>query len=564
MELIYSLVGLGIGLLPLVAIGFLISFIVRRSGGDAGRVLRRIFRYGMLLVLLSLVGTGLSGLVAVADPDVVSGPGYTAFMLACVIIAGPGLALAGWWVARALRRSGGDDAGWEFYLVAAELLSLGVATTGMYLWLVGLVDGTFRIAPVGVTVVWGAIWFVHNVLAERRNREGYLRFGILLGCLGGLVAGSVSAGFFLDALLARIYNLLVSATVVTGGPDPLLSGVIGLAIWGGVWLRYWVFLGLRTGRTAWWRAYVLLIGVVGGLITTLNGVWGVAYRILDWFFGEPSESAVRHFEEVLPTLALVVVGGLVWRYHRRVLQGAGPVSRSEVDRVHEYTVAGVGLVATVSGLTAVIAASVGAMVPGDLMDGLDRSDLVAAVTVLLVGAPVWWRYWVAAQGVRQTDPDSELHSPTRRIYLICVFGVGAVLALGSLFSLAYRILESLLGNEFGSLTVFAIRWPLALVITVGIAAVYHRAVRRVDLVDSPPEAPTMRVRSVVLVGSRGGEVASSVEEQTGVKVQVWERTDVDVSFDVETVVEAIRSAEQERLLIVAMPDGHEVISYTRR
>ena len=562
--MIFALLGLIIGISPFIAIALLISYMVRRSGGDAGRALRRLFRYGMLLVLMILVGTGLSGLAAVADPDVVGGPGFTAFMLACVIIAGPGLVLVARWVARSLRSSGGDDPGWEIYLVVAELLSLGVATTGAYLWAVGLIDGRFRITPAALMVVWGAVWFIHYVLAGRRDRARYVRYGILLGSLGGLVTGAGFGILFLEALLGRIYSLLMSTTVVSGGPDPIFGGLIGLTIWGAVWLFYWVFLGLRTERTVWWRACVLLVGVVGGLTVTLNGVWGLAYRILDWFFGDSSDPARLHFEELPIALALVVVGGLVWRYHRNVLQGAGPVSRSEVDRVHEYTVSGVGLVATVGGLVAVIAASVGAMVPGDLVDGSDRSYLVAAVTVLLVGAPLWWRYWIAAQGVRQADPDPELHSPTRRIYLICVFGAGAVVALVSLFTLAYRILESLLEGDFGTGTIFDVRWSLALVLTVGVVAAYHRAVRRVDLSDQPPEElPAGVVQTVVLVGSGGGEVASSVEAQTGAKVQVWERTDADVSLSVETVVDAIESAEHEHLLIVALPDGHEVIPYTR-
>ena len=180
-----------------------------------------------------------------------------------------------------------------------------------------------------------------------------------------------------------------------------------------------------------------------------------------------------------------------------------------------------------------IAACIQALLPADLLYRSDRSGLVAAVTVLLVGAPLWWRYWAAVQDWRVADPEAELRSPTRRIYLICVFGVGGILALGSLFVLAYRILESFLAGEAGTATVFAIRWPLALAVTVGVAAAYHRAVRRADLVDTPEEPPRIAVRSVVLVGSGGREVAEAVEKQTGAKVRVWDRTDTGVGFSAE-------------------------------
>ena len=539
-----------------------VTFLSRRSGGDTGGALRRCFRYGMLLVLMVLVGTGLTGLLALADPEVIGGSGYTAFMLACVIVCGPGLVLVSRWVRRALDRSGGVDPGWEIYLVVAELISLGAAGTGAYLWGVGLTEGRFRITPAAVMVVWGIVWFSHHVLAGWRDRAGYLRYGVLLGSLIGLATGATFGVLFLEGVLGRLYDLLVGATVVEGRAELILTALVGLVVWGVVWLRYWWFLAIRTERTPLWRAYVLLPGVVGGLLTALTGVWSLLYRILDWFVGDSTDPARLHFEELPLALALIAVGGLLWRYHHAALRAAGPARRSEVDRVHEYTVTGVGLIATVGGLGAVIAASIGALVPADLVRSSDRSGLVAAVAMLLVGFPVWWRYWTATQRWRRADPDSELGSPTRRIYLICVFGAGGVLALGSLFFLAYRILEAVLEGDVGSTTIYAIRWPLALVLTVGIAAAYHWAIRRADLADMPPEPPGRTVLSVVLVGSEGGEVARAVEEQTGVKARVWDRPDADAALSAEAVIEAIELAEHERLLIVARTDGPEVIPYT--
>ena len=547
----------------LVVVAAVLSFLGRRSSWDTGRALRSLFRYGMLLVLLLLVGTGVTGLLALADPDVVGGPGYTAFMLACVIIAGPGLVLVARWVMKALGRSEEGDTGWEIYLVVAELLSLGAAAVGAYIWAEGLIEGSFRITPAAVMVVWAVVWFAHHSLAGRRGRRGRLGYGVLLGCAAGLVTGSVFGIQFLEEALGRLYELAFGTTVIVRKAESVLNALIGLVIWGMVWLRYWWFLGLRQERSPLWRAYVLLLGVVGGLITGLVGVWLLAYRILDWLVGGFSEPAGRHFMEVPLAVGLMAIGGLVWRYHRTVLQARGPASRSEVDRIHEYTVAGVGLAATVGGLAAVIAVSVGLLVPGDVLHTHGRSDLVAAVTVLLVGAPLWWRFWTATQRWRRSDPESELRSPTRRVFLICVFGAGGVLALVSLFVLAYRILESILEGDLGPGTVFAIRWPLALAVTVGVAAAYHRVIRRDDLADLPQESPGRTVRSVVLVGSGGHAVAAAVEERTGVKPKVWERADTEVALSTESVVEAIESAEHEHLLIVAGPDGQEVIPYTQ-
>ena len=483
-------------------------------------------------------------------------------MLACVMVGGPGLSLAFRWVRRALDRSAGIDPAWEIYLVVAELVSLVTAATGAYLWGESLFEGEFRITPAAVMVVWGVIWFFHHALAGRRGRAGRLRYGVLIGAAAGLVAGSVFGIQFLEGVLGRLYDLVTGASVIAGRDETVPSALVGVVIWGAVWLRYWWWIGIGEEGSVLWRAYVLILGVVGGLLAALTGVWQFAYRILDWFLGDSGETAVLHFRELPLAIGLGAVGWVVWRYHRVVLRSAAPEARSEVDRVHRYTVTGVGLIATVGGLGAVIAAGIQALLPADLLHRSDRSGLVAAVTVLLVGAPLWWRYWTAVQDWRREDPDAELRSPTRRIYLICVFGLGGVLALGSLFALAYRFLESLLEGASGTATVFAIRWPLALALTVGVTAAYHRAVRRADVADTPEERPRSPVRSVILVGSGDREVAEAVEKQTGAKVRVWERKDTEAGVSAEAVAEAIASSEHEHLLIVARPDGLEVIPYS--
>ena len=549
-------------LIVFAVVGGLITFLSRRSGRDTGQALRRLFRYGMLLVLTILVGTGVTGLIALGDPDVTAGPGYTAFMLACVVVGGPGLGLVFRWVRRALDRSAGVDPAWEIYLVVAELASLATAATGAYLWGESLLEGRFRVTPAAVMVVWGIIWFFHHALAGRRGRAGRLRYGVLLGAAAGLVAGSVFGIQFVEGVLDRLYELVTGASVIAGRDEPVPRALVGLVIWGAVWLRYWWWIGIGEEGRVLWRAYVLILGVVGGLLAALTGVWQLTYRILDWFLGDSGQTAALHFDELPLAIGLSTVGWVVWRYHRVVLRSAAPGARSEVDRVHRYTVTGVGLIATVGGLGAVIAASIQAFLPEDLLYRSDRSGLVAAVTVLLVGVPLWWRYWNAVQDWRREDPDAELRSPTRRVYLICVFGLGGVLALGSLFALAYRFLESLLEGALGTATVFAIRWPLALTLTVGVTAAYHRSVRIADVREVPEESPRLPVRSVVLVGSGGRKVAATVEERTGARVRVWDRLDTEAGFSAEGVLEVIESAEHESLLIVARPDGLEAIPYT--
>ena len=554
-------------LIPILLLGGaffgLIVLLARRSGRDIGGTLRRFFQQGILLALVILVATGVTGLLSVADPDVVAGPGYLAFMLSCVIVGAPALLLA----ARRERRRAGIDGGSGFagggYLVLAELISLVTGATGLSIWAGSLLEGRFDIAPASVMLVWGAVWAAHH----RMGRAGRLQHGVLAGSLIGLVTAAVFGVLFLAWIFERAYDVMAGAVMLVRDDrafqQPLIELVVGVAIW----MRYWWMLGQRGERTTLWRAYVLLAGVVGGLFTALVGVWNFAYLTLDWWFGGPIGPAGPHFRELPVALALIIVGGLVWRYHHTVMRSEGPEERTEVDRAHDYTVAGVGLIATVGGAAAVIAALIQALAPATVLYPSDRSELVAAVTVLLVGAPLWWRHWTGIQRIRGARPSAEVASPTRRIYLIALFGLGGVVALVSLLVLVYRALEQILGPGIGAGTVLAIRWPLAMVTTVGLTAAYHRIVRRTDLAEMPEpetgrEPSPETVRSVTLVARDSRHVAEALGDQTSVQVRYLERSDGQGHpLALEEVMEILDNRPEPHLLIVSGQDGVETVPY---
>ena len=541
----------------------LIVLLARRSGRDIGGTLRRFFQQGILLTLVILVATGVTGLLAVADTDVVAGPGYLAFMLSCVIVGVPALLLA----ARRERRRAGIDGGSGFsgggYRVLAELIGLVTAATGLSIWAESLLEGRFDIAPASVALVWGAVWVAHH----RMGGAGYLQHGVLAGSLIGLVTAAVFGVLVLAWVFEGAYDAITGAVMLVRDDRAFQQPAIELAVGVAIWLRYWRMRGRRGERTTLWRTYVLLAGVVGGLFAALVGVWNLAYLILDWWFGSPIGPAGPHFRELPVSLALIIVGGVVWRYHHTVMRSEGAETRTEVDRAHSYTVAGVGLIATVGGAAAVIAAIVQALVPATVLYPSDRSELVAAVTVLMVGAPLWWRHWTRIQRIRDAQPSVEVASPTRRIYLTALFGLGGVVALVSLLVLVYRALEQILGPGIGAGTVLAIRWPLALASTVGVTAAYHRIVRRTDLLqvpdsEAPLEGPSEELRSVILVARDSRHVAEALAEETTLRVRYLERSDGQGRrLALEEVMELLNNRPDPRLLIVSGQDGVETVPY---
>lgn len=552
-----------------LAVILAIWYSARRRGPavEGGTVVRWIFQYGLLLSLVIIVGIGVSGLLALVipgDPVIArAGPPVVARRLSFVIVGGPALFAVARWVRRTLDAPGERTSpAWTFYLNTAALVGLFLVADSageLALGLLGVED--FDPRSPGRLVVWGAVWFIHYRIAERYGHAGHLRLGVLLGALTGLLVLTVGIGSGLAGLLGRIYEAASRPALITGLGDELLRALVGVVIGGAIWTRYWLSVGLRLGRDVLWHGYVVLVGVLGGLVTALTAVGLVIASVLDWFLGNATESARFHFAEVPDSLGLLIVSGAVWAYHRALVRSGPPTPRSEVDRVHDYAAAGAGLLATVSGVVAVIAAVIQALVPAGITRPGDRSTLVDALALLLVGVPVWWRYWSLVQGHRAGEPEPELRSPTRRIYLFVLFGLGGVAVLVSLLSLTFIFLTRLLDNDLGVSTLYAVRIQLGLIAAVGAVAGYHWAIRRHDRAESPAE-PDLVVRSVLLVGSGGREVAKVVEKRTGVKIRVWDRPDMEIGLSPEAVIAAIESAEYERLLIVARPEGPEVIPYT--
>src|SRR5699024_4588438 len=105
-------------------------------------------------------------------------------------------------------------------------------------------------------------------------------------------------------------------------------------------------------RTLGWRAYVLLLGVGGGLIMSLSGAGGLLWRVLVELLSEPSTS--DHWMNWPFEFAAMVAGLTLWSHHRMVL--AEPARAAGAYQAYLYLIAGIGLGAAAVGVHSVVVA----------------------------------------------------------------------------------------------------------------------------------------------------------------------------------------------------------------
>lgn len=146
--------------------------------------------------------------------------------------------------------------------------------------------------------------------------------------------------------------------------------------------------------------------------------------------------------------------------------------------------------------------------------------LLAGISSLLVGAPMWWLAWKPAQRTASSES-----SPARRVYLIAVFGLSAVSALITLLVLGYRLFEFALAQDAGVALVDRVRTPLGLFVATALAAAYHFSVWRHDrAVWAALPGQQRSISQVILVASGDGlALKRLIEGRTGATVKLWLR-----------------------------------------
>lgn len=562
------LIGLGVLGLPVL----ILTLIVRAgkrgaSGGTApGAPVRRFFQYGLLLVLLLLAAYGLTGLIrsAIESSDILGGRSQVAGPLSALVVAGPLFVVFAAWTRRRLESDPDErrSIGWLLYLTTAAVVALAIAMfsfVGAVSSLLGDIDRPGSLLVDGI--VWGAIWWVHWVAGRRYVPADDGRSHRFIGSLFGLwgTLGSL-AGAGVAIADAAYYRLFGSGTLTSVWPNlrtfvgPL---VVSAAVWWWYWFRHTRSERATTGR----QAYVLLGGVLVGLLAVLVAVGVVVFSVLRWFLIDTGDTALDSFAPVPAALVIAAIGWLSWGYHRRVADRTDEARVAEVRRTYAYLLAGVGLAAMVVALTFLVAALIEVAVGGAVLTIFDGSQLALwGLTLGIVGIPLWWRSWASVQG-EGADGVDERTSPARRFYLTASFGVGGLFALIALITVATRLFEDLFDGGIGSETIYEARWSLAMVVALGAMAAYHWRVYRSDREAEPARVGAFERLVLAAPGDAAG-LGRALAERTGARVDVWRTGDGEVGID--AVVAALESLESSEGIVVVGPDGTVRATAARR
>ena len=558
------------GLLIVIAILALVIGGVRRlstrSSNDASRTqtLRRFFEYGLLFAMLCVSAAGLSGLVTrlfSLGQDVVSDPVALARDVSFAVVGVPVLAALTQWTRRQFDRELTEAHSFAFglFLTVASTTTLAMSMIALYdvlTWSTGIASD-WR-APTARLIVWGVAWIeismTRSIYAHPDQEQAVNLSGSLVG-LGTSVAGFVAViGGLIQLALGLGEDIIISP-----GIEPVLRGVITVAIGLPVWYFHWVRGARDSQRNTMWLSYVLLAGVGGSLVTAIVSASTALYQTFVWFLGTPtSTDAHVHFSSTPINGAYLVVGMVTWGYHQSVLREGRTETRTEVTRVFEYLMSGITLVASATGIGILVVSLIESVTGTNLISNGDATNtLLLSLTLLLVSTPAWWMFWRRIQNMVGANPDAEVSAPTRRSYLYLLFGVGGVAAIVSLISGIFLLFSDVFQSQLGSETLRGMRFAIGVLLTTGTVAAYHFTVYRGErqFVRTP-----RTTHNIILVGPKDPELVHEIVEKTGDRVQVLVAAQTDhQAWSHAEVLAMLDVPRNEDLVIVFNGHGLEAI-----
>ncbi len=559
-----------VGLLNLLVLIGIVVLIVRavgkgraQTGESVGVLIRRLFQYLAMLAALALVGFGLAG---VLEALFVSAEGVTdetdliARSVAFLVVGVPvyvGLAL----YTRSRLRDDPEESrsfGWAAYLTGALVGSL-VASIISAASLLGEAlagDGLATASLIGL-VIWGLGWISHRWAADRFGDPDKMWVEHLIGSFTGLSVALASGAVSLGIASSWAYDSVFDVPSIGGRWDDLAPAIAIVTVAAVVWGWYWLRVTRREARRPLWTAYVLLAGVLAGVLMSVAGAATALFFGLDWFLGDTSESASSYFEGIPAALAVLVVGGASWVYHRSVLGTRRTGVRSEIDRVYDYLLAAVGLAVGVGGVATLIAYGVRALA-GVEITGSDGSAIAVALTLLIVGAPLWALHWRRVQREWRGDPAVVGLSMSRRIYLPVVVGVACGTALVGLIMTIYLAVQDLVEGTFGRGTLDTVAVPVALVLATAGVGWYHVRSLLGDRATLTP-APVHAVREVILVSEDGEALASAMSAAHYRIRRLHASAPPSFEDSVEAVLRVLDAETHERVVVVTTGDRFEVL-----
>ena len=433
------------------------------------KTIRRLYFYLVAFISMEVVLWGLIGLArSIFSDSVGSDSNDLAQALALILVGVPVFGIH-WWAAQRSARADAEEhaSGVRAFFLYAVLFALFVPIAQSAWALLNrillqladiqlsraLLGGSQNFADNLISVIMNGIigayflqvlrddWTKVGEKSSLRLTRRIYRYLWVLYALGMSVAG-----------VQQVLRYLLSGTA-TGQQEWFMNGLALLLVGAPIW--YWAWKTVQdaldeTGeRSSLLRLGVLYFLSLAGVITVLSAAGIVVKELLDLLFDNTWKTFIR---DIRSPLSIGIPLGVVWAYYGNWLKrdlDAVPDAprRASMNRLYAYTLAFIGLGATFSGVAMLVSFFINLLRDTKLTSSGDL--LTSALATLIVGLPLWLRWWRPMQAealAEDAEGEHARRSLTRKIYLYIAIFSGVIGGMAAAVSLVSLLLEALLDS----------------------------------------------------------------------------------------------------------------------
>ena len=551
---------------------------------------KRLYFYGVSFVTLTVAASGIALLIKflielVAQQAVAGSSQDQASLGIAMVVVGAPLWTLHWYYTQRQATKQPEETGStlrKLYLYGVLFTASLVVFIAVHSLLFQVMGGDDLSAySVGQALVWSAVWAFHWLVELRDTVSlGSLtlkRWYVYGTSVYTLIVLFVAATGVLTVLFQWAYDTLLDTRFVSDGGvwnTTMQEGIASLVVGGAWWGFHWFYLARDDVESTLRQVYLNLFAFLGGAITALAAIGTLLYAVIRWLLGGTElPAASDHFRVIIDVVPFLFAGTALLIYHWQVLQDESRLLTGRLagaKRSFGYIMSAIGLGTAAVGVPLIVGAVIGLLLPetGDSIAGSEpvRDHLALALTVLIIGAPLWYWYWARMQRTVQEGGAEERGALARRIYIYGVLGVLALAGIGSLIGFLSGLFNDLLSGE---LTVDFLRngrWMLGIILGSGALLPYHWQVLREDQREGGEPVTALKSVTLLANGESASELANRLKEALGVRVRLMHTVDesgVSALSDeqMEALLESISSVDAERLLLVATEGQVRVYGY---
>ena len=517
--------------------------------------IRRLYFYLVAFISIEVVLWGLVSLLRSMVDDVISGSADTLAQALALILVGVPIFLIHWlWAQRVSARDEEEKtasirAVFLYAILLATLIpvaqnilsfidrsliqatGLGVARSFTAFREQTIADNLIAILMNGIVAAyfWNVLRAEWATLTDQENFSDVRRLYRYIWMLYGLlmtVFGAQQILRFLFYVPGDVLGQLGREVVVNG----IALLVVGTPIWVYSWRVIQDSLADPSEMGSVLRLGILYLLSLAGVITVITTAWMVVNTTLNAAFGQ-SISFRGFISEVGGPISIGVPLGLVWAYfghwlNHHIEAVGDKVRQAGMKRLYNYILAFIGLVVAFVGVTTLFNFLIDVVTDfGVAFSDTMRESLVASLSSLIVGLPLWlvmWRPMQAEALVQGEMGDHARRSVLRKAYLYIVLFASVIGGMATAVGLVYQLIRTVLGvgvydflNTVLNLT--------QLLFLFGVVLLYHLNVLRTDGTSTADSLEEKQSGYSVLVIDSGNGFIDSVNAalaKLGSKVQV--------------------------------------------